>query len=268
VAALDADGDLLWYRSLYRDYGNITNQLGLAASPVLYKNTLLLPMENTGNSFAAGLDATTGQTKWKYDRPREINWVTPALFQSGGRMSAVFATNKDVTAYDPETGTVAWTLGELKPGGAASLTAAGGLLLVPGADLKALKPNSSGGTPEILWESAKVAAPYASPVLYEGRVYNVSKVAATCVDAKTGELVWTQRIKGGSFWASPVAADGKLYAVTEDGIATVLKLGDKPEVLSTNELGDKVLATPAISNGAIFLRTDSKLYCIGGKKAK
>ena len=114
------------------------------------------------------------------------------------------------------------------------------------------------------WKSKKFGLGYTSAVYHEGRVYGVGRVAVTCLDAKDGSEKWVQRVDG-PFSASPVIADGKLYVVSEGGKTTVLKLGDKPEVLATNPVGETVLCTPAISGGAIYLRTDQHLYCIGSK---
>jgi outer membrane protein assembly factor BamB len=267
LAALDADGNLLWYRSLNRDYGNLTNQLGLAASPVLAGNTLLLPMENAGTSYAAGIDVKTGQNKWKVERNRDINWVTPVVVNVAGRIDAAFATAKEITAYDPETGEPRWTHAGITPSSAASLgQAEGGLVIVPGHELCLLRPGAEGTTPEVVWKTAKITEGYASPVAYRGRIYNVGGVGVDCLDAKTGAPVWKQRVKGKQFWASPVAADGKLYVVEEQGLTTVIKLGDKPEVLAQNPLGESVLATPAVAGGCLYLRSDQHLFCIGEKK--
>jgi outer membrane protein assembly factor BamB len=267
LAALDADGNLLWYRSLNRDYGNLTNQLGLAASPVLAGETLLLPMENTGVSYAAGIDVKTGQNKWKVERGRDTNWVTPVVINIAGRVDAAFATAKEITAYDPETGALRWTHTGIAPSQAASPGPAdGGVIIVPGRELCALRPGPEGTTPQVIWKTGKVGQGYASPVAYRDRVYSLGSVAVDCIDAKTGEPVWKQRVKGKQFWASPVAADGKLYVVSEDGFITVIKLGDKPEVLATNAMGETILATPAVANGCVYLRSDQHLFCIGAKK--
>src|SRR3954454_859248 len=110
LAALDADGNLLWYRSLARDYPDIGNQVGMAASPVLAGDTLLLPLENAGDSFAAGLDTRTGRNLWRVGRARDINWATPLVLEAPSRgASALFQTGRDVTAYDPHTGKRQWT---------------------------------------------------------------------------------------------------------------------------------------------------------------
>jgi outer membrane protein assembly factor BamB len=267
LVALDADGSLLWYRSLNRDYGNLMNQIGLAASPVLAGETLLLPMENAGNSYAAGIDVRTGQNKWKVERIRDVNWVTPLVINVAGRVDAAFATPKEITAYDPETGKLRWTHTGISPSEVASPSRGEeGLVIVAGSrELYALRPGPSGTTPEVVWKTGKVQPDFASPVAYRGRVYSVGRLTVDCVDAKTGKSLWKERLKGKHFWASPIIADGKLYVVSEDGFTNVIKLGEKPEVLATNALGETTLATPAIANGCLYLRSDQHLFCIGGK---
>src|SRR5262249_53406646 len=186
----------------------------------------------TGSSYAAGIDIKTGQNKWKVERGRDTNWVTPVVVNVAGRVDAAFATAKEITAYDPETGAVRWTHTRITPSQAASPgQAQGGVVIVPGRELYALRPGPEGTTPEIVWKTGKVRVAYASPVAYQGRVYSVGGVGVDCVDAKTGESLWKERVKGKQFWASPVAADGKVYVVSEEGFTTVLRPGDNPEVL-------------------------------------
>jgi outer membrane protein assembly factor BamB len=268
LAAFNPNGDLLWYRSLERDYPDITNQVGMAASPVLYKDVLLLPMENAGDSFAAGLDADTGKTLWRAPRSRDIDWVTPLVMEANGKAAAVFQTAQDLTAFDPLTGKALWTYAGENMGLIPSIPSpilGDGLIFVAGRNFMALKPADDGTTPEVVWKSPKLNSSYATALFHKGRVYGLVGVGVNCVNAKDGEVVWQQRIKG-SFSASPVLADGKLYVVAEDGATTVIEVGDKPKVLATNALGETILATPAVAGGALFLRSDQHLWCIGAKK--
>jgi outer membrane protein assembly factor BamB len=265
LAALDLDGNLLWYRSLVRDYPDITNQVGLASSPVVAGKTLLLALENAGDSFAAGLDAATGQNKWKLPRARTINWVTPLVLQRDGRAEAVFQTEQDVTAYDPETGKEVWSVTDREPSPIASPVLADGLILVPGREFLALRPGKEGQTPEVVWKSNKLQTGYASPVYHQGKVYVLLAIGLRCADARTGKELWTQRVRTGSS-ATPVIADGRAYVTAEDGNVTVIQLGDQPKVLAVNEMKDTLLATPAVADGALFFRSDSTLYCVGAPK--
>jgi outer membrane protein assembly factor BamB len=265
LAALGKDGTLLWYRSLVGDYPNITNQVGMAASPVLVGDTLLLPLENAGDSFAAGLDKKTGKNKWKVKRRRDINWVTPLVFTRGGQKGAVFSTTKEATAYDVRTGKVLWTVDEDGLSSIPSPAQGGGLIFLPGTELRALKPGAPGSTPEVAWRTDKFPLGFPSPLYHKGRLYGLSQVAVVCLDAKDGKELWRQRLDG-PFSASPLVADGKLYAVSNKGRTTVVELGDTPKVLAKNDLDDTILATPAIANGCIYLRSDKFLYCIAPKK--
>lgn len=267
LVAFDGDGNLLWYRSLVGDYPNITNQVGMAASPILAKDTLIVPMENAVDSFVAGIDIKTGANRWKLDRPRDINWITPTLVTANGKADVVFQSGAGVFGLDPQTGDRRWSGPPDVKGSTIPSPVPGpdGSVLIPGGGLTALKPGPDGVTPETLWKSAKLGSGTASPLYYKGRVYGLSNVGAVALDAKNGEQLWTQRVTG-PFSASPVIGDGKLYVVNEKGVVSVLGLGDKPEVLATNDMGATILATPAIAGGAIFLRSDGHLWCVGSKK--
>jgi outer membrane protein assembly factor BamB len=267
LAAFDADGTLLWYRSLVGDYPNISNQVGMAASPTLSGDTLLVPLENVGESFVAGLDKQTGKNRWKVPREKTINWVSPIVASSGDRPAALFVAGKDITALDPRTGKARWSLATEGSSGIPSPVAGEGLIFVPGKQFFALKPGNGDTTPEVVWQTGKVNFGYASPVYHQMRLYVIPPNNVTCLDAQNGKELWKQRVEG-SYWATPVLADGKLYAVNEKGKTTVLQLGDEPKVLAVNVLDDTILATPAISGGAIYLRSDKMLYCIGEKKGK
>jgi outer membrane protein assembly factor BamB len=265
LAALDADGNLLWYRSLVDDYPNITNQVGMASSPVLHKNTLIVPMENSGDSFVAGLDTATGKNRWKRERARDATWTTPLVVARDGKASVVFQSVKDVTALDPENGKPRWTYTGEGTAPIASPVAAGDLVFVPGKALVAIRPGDDQTTPTKVWESAKLPAGFASPVFYKDRVYGVTGTGVVCLDAAKGEVLWQERAPG-PFAASPIIADGKIYVVNEKGVATVIGLDDKHEVLAKNDLDDTILGTPAIAGGRIYLRSDKWLYCIGPAK--
>jgi outer membrane protein assembly factor BamB len=265
LACLDREGDLLWYRSLVGDYPNVTNQVGMAASPILYQDTLLLPLENVGSSFAAGLDAATGQNRWKNDRRRDLNWVTPQLFLHEGRMEALFQTAADLTAYDPTTGITRWVYTAGKPSSVIPPVVVDGLVLVPNEGLVVLRPPREGGRPEVILRSNRLRAAYSSPLAWDGRVYAVNGSAIlNCVRQSDGKALWQQRLQG-MHWASAVAAGDCLYVVNEQGLTTVLKLGDEAKVLARNWIEDTIMATPALADGAIYLRSDQHLYCIAGQ---
>jgi outer membrane protein assembly factor BamB len=266
LAALDRDGNLLWYRSLARDYPTITNSVGMAASPILWEDVLLLPLQNVGESFVAGLDKLTGKNRWKVDRPRDMNWATPLLRTAADGPEVIFQEGGELVALEPATGRRRWSYrGEgLLP--APSPVTGGGLIILPGG--VALRPGSAKQEPSVAWTSSRLRTGLNSFLYYKDRIYAANAAAVlNCAEAASGKVLWTLRVKG-PFSASPVAGDGKVYLVNEEGLATVVEAGEKGRILATNPVGETVLATPAIADGALFLRSDRHLYCIaeGGRK--
>jgi len=269
LIALGSNGDLLWYRSLGRDYPALGNNVGMAASPVLCKEVLILPMVNPGDSFIAGLDKYSGRNLWKSEQPRDLNWVTPLVNNDNGASEVLFLSSAGLTACDPETGRVRWSFAEQKLSGVPSPVRGNGLLFVAAGGVSALRPGSGNQSASMAWQSGKLASGYSSPLFYEGRVYAINTAGVlNCADALNGKSLWQERLKGktNQYWASPVVAEGKLYAVDEGGTTTVVQIGPQPLVLATNSLDETILATPAISGGAIYLRSDHHLYCNAKKR--
>lgn len=263
LAAFDPDGNLKWYRSLVGDYPAITNQVGMAASPVLAKDKLIVPMDNDGDSFLAAVDVKYGKNVWKVDRPRSINWVTPLVRDTAGKTEVLFAGPNGLTAYDADNGTKRWLY---KDGAGAIPTGSliGDTLFLPTGGVSAVKLGPDGPAGQPVMKAKEMASRHGSPLVYQGRVYAVDGngfIAAA--DAKTGRTLFKERKKA-PFSASPVAGDGKVYCVNEKGVTTVLKAGtDEFDVLADNDLGEEVLGTPAISGGCLFIRTDKTLFCVG-----
>src|SRR5262249_11132239 len=213
LACLDADGNLAWYRSLVGDYPTVTNQVGMAASPVLCKDAVVLPMQNAGESFLAALDRRTGRNRWKVSLPRDINWTTPLVVGNGGREEVVFQIPQEVAAYDAETGQKRWSYAA-KLTNVPSPIMANGLIMVPTGELLALRPRA-GQEPEVAWKAKLSTQGFPTPLYYQDRLYLVKgKVGLVCADPADGKEVWLQRALG-LFAASPVAADGKVYLVSE-----------------------------------------------------
>jgi outer membrane protein assembly factor BamB len=263
LVCLDHDGNLQWARSLVGDYPTVGNNVGMAASPVLAGDAVVVHMENAGESFAVAIDRTTGQNRWLLDRPRVINWNTPFVHNADGQTQLLLMTPKELTAHHPENGKKIWSF---SPGGLStspSVVAGEGLLFVPGSKLTALRPGSDGVEPEVVWQNPKLNPGFASPVLLKGRIYTVTNGGiVSCAEARTGKIVWTHRLDG-AYAASPLAAEGRLYFVSEGGVTTVLEDGGaEPKVLAANELTETILASPVASGGAIFLRSDQHLWCL------
>jgi len=264
LVCYDKAGDLVWYRSLVGDYPTVGNNVGMAASPTLHEDTLLISLENAGESFLAGIDKRTGENRWRVQRPRDINWVSPLVIQNQGKAEVVVQGSDGMTAYDPANGEKKWNAPKLRSGTYASPTYADGVVYAPSDKFTALRP--SAGEPEVLWQQIKLRPNYCSPIVHQGLVYIVNgNGIVNCASAKSGEILWTHRLDG-PFAASPLLGDGKLYLVNEKGVGTVLAAGDQLKVLATNMLDDTILATPVASDGAIFFRSDAAIYCIGEKK--
>jgi outer membrane protein assembly factor BamB len=268
LVCLDAQGDLLWFRSLTRDYPTVGNNVGMASSPILSKDRLILVLENAGESYGLGIDKLTGKNRWKVTRPRGINWVTPLLITNNGREEVLFQGPADVAAHDPQTGRKAWSFQGSGLSTIPTPVFGGGLIFVPGGKFLALRPGGADASPRSVWENAKLQTSYASPLYYQGYLYTVNSVdVLTCTDALTGKIQCQERLKG-PFAGSPIAADGKIYLVNEQGLTSVVQAGKTAKVLAANTLPDTILACPVIANGAIYLRSDKHLYCIGKKNTK
>ncbi len=263
LAAFDADGTLRWYRSLVGDYPTVTNQVGMASSPVLVKDRLIVPMDNSGESFIAAVDTKYGKNVWKAERPREINWVTPLVRTVGTATEVLFDGPSGLTAYDAVSGEQRWT-SKLTKGSIPTGVLDGDTLYVPTAGVTAYKLGAKGpeGTP--VMKADKMLTGMPSPLVYLGKVYSTNgNGVVSCANAKTGKLLYKESLKG-AFSASPVAGDGKVYLLNETGICTVIDgTADTFEILASNELGGETLGTPAIANGRIYIRTDKTLYAIG-----
>jgi outer membrane protein assembly factor BamB len=263
LVAFDSDGTLRWYRSLVGDYPTITNQVGMASSPVLVKDRLIVPMDNAGDSFISAVDTKYGKNVWKVERPRDINWVTPLVRELPGKTEVLFAGSAGLTSYDAANGDKRWVY----KGGVGSIPTAaldGDSLYLPVAGVSKVKLNESGVVGEPEWKAATLQNGMSSPLVYGGKVYAANGQGfVSCADAKTGKQLYKERVKG-AFSASPIAGDGKVYCLNETGVCTVLKAeSNEFEILASNDLGEETLGTPAIANGLIIIRTDKAVYAIG-----
>ncbi len=263
LACFDVDGTLRWYRSLTGDYPTITNQVGMAASPVLVKDRLIVPMDNVGDSFLAAVDTKYGKNVWKVERKRDINWVTPVVRTVGNTTEVLFDSPSGLTAYDAANGEKRWDY-KLSRGSIPTSVLDGDTLYLPLAGITALKLGDKGPVGEPVLKTKNVQPGMSSPLVFAGKIYATNgQGLVTCADAKTGKSLYKERLKG-AFSASPVAGDGKVYCLNETGVCTVIDAkAETFEILSSNELGEETLGTPAIAGGRIFIRTDKTLYAIG-----
>jgi outer membrane protein assembly factor BamB len=265
LVSFDRDGTIVWYRSLARDYPGLSNQVGVASSPVVWEDLVILDLETDSDAFALAIDRQTGLNRWKTPRREGINWTTPVLARRGDATDLLLQSRHDLSAYDPRTGAILWT----HPGGSldsiASPVAGEGRIYVPAGEMLAIEPGSADSAPRVLWKAARLRASTASPLHYDGRVFAVSSAGVLgCADAATGEMLWQERLEG-AFSASPVAGDGKIYCVNEEGVTFVVDARGEKRVQAANPLGAAILASPAIAGGVIYLRSDGHLHAIGAR---
>lgn len=269
MACLDLDGNLLWFRGLTHDYPNASNSLGMSSSPVVVGDIVIAQVESDSESFAVGLDVTTGQQRWKIDRPKMSNWTSPVLMlgKTPSEDLVVMQSGAGLTAYHPQTGEAAWTFNE----GCSTIPStgvSGEYLLVPSNGLTALKIDSTSKSPQKLWNESKLGPSTPSPVVVDGKVYIINRAGVlTCASVADGKTLWQLRVNGkGGFSATPVVAGGNIYLINEEGASTVVKLGgEKGEIIGSGELGEQILCTPAIANGGLFVRSHGHLYKIANK---
>lgn len=266
LVALDLDGNVQWIRGLAVDYPNVGNSLGMSSSLVFAEGTVVAQVENDSQSLALGVDAATGQNRWKLERPKRANWSSPVLFKepSSGRELVCLQSSKGLLAVDPVSGKEVWNY----PEGSSTVPSsavANGVIFVPSFGITALKPGAPGEAPQQLWRAGTLRPGTSSPAVIGDRLYSLNDAGVLSAgEVSDGKRVWQLRLKG-PFSASPVAAGRYLYVPNEKGLLQVVDTS-KPEgeVVSEMDLGETILSTPSISGNAMFLRSDGKLWKIGG----
>jgi outer membrane protein assembly factor BamB len=269
IVALDFQGHLVWSRHLGVEFSSFTPPWGHGASPVLYKETIIFLCDHPKKSYLLALDKSTGKEGWKVDRGQgRISHCTPLVVPGPKGDELIINSSERVDAYNPENGEFLWHAGSQRQTPVPSAVFHKDVIYLShgyrNSDFFAIRAGGRGdATSNILWQVPNGASYVPSILYYDGLIYVTNEIGiVTCVDAETGKQVWRQRL-GGIFFASPVAGDGKIYMVSETGETFVLKAGREASILATNDLGERFLASPAISNGRLFLRSDGTLFCIG-----
>lgn len=262
VICLDLEGNLIWCRGLGLDYPNASSSLGMSSSPVVVDGTLVLQLDTDSESFAAGLNALTGETRWKLDRDKSAIHASPALFRSStnSQPQVVLHSKKSLLSIDPKTGKENWRV-EQPCGTVSSTTVAGDLLVTPFNALTVLRPMATTGAPEIVWSEARLSPDTPTPIAYQGRVYVLKGSVLSCADLNTGKIEWQMRLKCKGAYASPLAGNGHLYLADENGLLQTIRLGGKKgDVASSLDLGEAIKCTPALAGGAFYVRSDKHLW--------
>jgi outer membrane protein assembly factor BamB len=267
TAALTTSGEIVWKTRLPYE-----SQHGGGGSPALYKDLLIVNCDGADQAYIIALDKNTGKTKWKSGRRRPFDqaYSTPLVIRVGDRDQIVSVGAYRATAYEPESGKEIWRV-RYSDGFSnvpRPVFGHGMVYIATGFQqptLIAVRADGSGDVTDthIQWTLNR-GAPYTpSPLLLGDELYVVSDLGiAACLDARTGEAHWQARLSGNQS-ASPVFADGRIYFLGEEGVATVIAPGKVFRKLATNTLDGAILASMGVANGAIFIRTDSHLYRIG-----
>jgi outer membrane protein assembly factor BamB len=275
------DGKLLWTRTwapqpIYLDFGT-------ASSPIVYRGRVYQLHDNDGEAFLSALDAKTGKEIWNVKRtdaaPMKSGWATPFIWENGIRTEIVTIGRAHVISYDTD-GNELWRLRGMTQA-TPSPVAADGLLYVGSGSqgeanrpLVAIRPGARGdislakdqtSNEFVAWGQPRFSGYTPSPLVYRGRVYAINDNGILQVaDAKTGVEIFKARIGGGGFTfsSSPLASQGRVYFMSEDGDGFVLRAGDKYDEISKNSLGEMTLATPAVDADSLYIRTQTKLFRI------
>jgi outer membrane protein assembly factor BamB len=222
-------------------------------------------------SFIAAYDLTDGSERWRTDRDEIPSWGTPVVYRGAPR-DELITNAKTIRSYDPATGKELWTLGPNSEVVVGSPVVGDGIVYItagyppirpiyavrPGGEGDISLPDGSETNENIVWSKNRGGTYIPTPLLYRGIFYtNANNGRLTAYDAASGEMLYRARIgaTGGSYVASPVAADGKIYFSTEDGTVHVVKAGPEYELLASNEMGEIIWATPAITNSVLIVRT-------------
>ena len=289
LKAFDFAGKEVWARDIQKDYGEFGLNWGYASSPLLHEDSLYVQvlhgMRTDEPSYVLRVNKATGKTVWKVDRPTDAiqespdSYSTPALLRHGKATEIVVTGGDVVTGHDLATGKELWRGKGLNPENApfyrivASPIVYDGVVYAP-TRVKPLLAFRAGGRGDVtashlLWSTPN--GPDVPTPVTDGKYFYIvnDKGIVYCLDAKTGKEVYgQQRLKPGTYSASPVLADGKIYVTSEDGLTSVFKAGPAFEVLAENSLGEYCLSSPAVSDGQLFIRTAGALYCIGKRAAK
>lgn len=270
LVALDMTGRVVWKRHLGIENGPFRINWGHGSSPALYKDLLILQCYHEPTAYLLALDKQTGKEKWRVDKePGTTSFCTPFVARGIHGDELIVNSSQRVEGYDPVSGKLLWHAGEeVRYAIPVPAYAEGTLYMSRGyrnGPYMALRVGGRGDVngSHIVWHVPR-GAPYISSLVYhDGLVYMANGLGIVkCVDAGTGERVWQDRV-GGIYSASPVVAENRIYLLNESGETVVMRSGRTPIILQRNELNERTVASPAVSNGQIFIRSDEHLICIG-----
>jgi len=253
---------------------------GPASSPIIWKDLVILQCDTQTDSFILALNATTGEKVWKTDRDEIPSWGTPTVATTASGEELIANASNFIRGYDPRTGKELWRLGKSSKITAPTPIFADDVLVVAsgrgperpifvvkaGARGDLTLPEGKTSSDTILWSRTGRGSYMPTPLIYNGILYVLANNGTfDAYRLKTGEEIYRQRLPvvGSGFSASPVAADGKIYLSNEDGEIIVVTAGEKFAHVATNSIGELLMATPAISDGVMYVRSNAGLFAIG-----
>ena len=266
VVALDLDGNLQWMRGLALDFPRSGNDIGLSSSPLVVGNTVVIQCEAQGNSFVTGINTVDGSTRWSQKRPQASSWASPIalpltdasgnsvegiVLQSSGKLSAHRADNgEELWAIELDCATIPSPVYDH-------------LLYVAAGGLQAIDVKQDVSSQQsVVWQTGKLKPGSPSPVVLNDEIFIVNRAGVlTCGSIKSQDISWRQRL-GGHFWATPVLAGQHIYCINSDGKCFVVERGEKAKIVFEGEFGEDILASPAVANNALFVRSHHHLWKI------
>jgi outer membrane protein assembly factor BamB len=283
----DFAGKLVWKRDLSTlDSSFVIDQeyeWGFGNSPVIHEGLAILQCDLSHDSFIAAFSLEDGAKIWSTPRDEIPSWSSPVIWRNSQRVEIVTNAAQYARSYDPKTGTELWRLAKKSEVTIPAPVCGKDLLYItsgnrPIQPIFAIKPGAAGDislkeqetkNSHVLWSKMRGGPYMPTPILYGPFFYTCSNSGIlACYEATTGKEIYKVRMGGGSYTASPVAADGRLYFISEQGETRVVKAGPTFELLAVNTLDDYVMATPAISNGSLFVRSQHFLISLGKKAAE
>jgi outer membrane protein assembly factor BamB len=268
LVAFDFDGNKVWEKRL----GPFPNEWGSASSPILHGSALILNCDTDGEDFLLAVDKATGRTLWQTRRTATRAWPAPVIWSVNGQHQVVVSGSERVVAYDAANGSEIWRVEGLSTWVSPTPVIAHGLAFVTssgqgGNVTMAIRPGGRGDVTatHVAWQNARAATYISSPVVVGEYLFTVRNGGVvTCLDAKSGALLWQERVPGGGdYYASPVAVENRVYVTSEDGVVSVVAAKPAFELLGSSDLGERTMASPAVSQGQMFIRTDTHLWAIG-----
>jgi outer membrane protein assembly factor BamB len=266
------DGRLIWEK----DFGDMDTggDMGEGASPVLYKDRLIVNWDHYGEDFIAAFEAASGKEIWRKKRDERISWTTPLIAEEGGRIQVITVAEKWIQSYDITNGDVLWKTEGMRYNNISTPVAADGIVYagsglqrgrIQAIRLKGAQGDISASS-SILWTFDQFYPYVPSPLLLDGLLYFTKDRVGflTCLDAATGQAYYSnKRLEGiGHVFASPSAVGDKIYILGRTGVAMVIRSGPEFHVLSKNTLDDHFDASPVIVGDELYLRGHQYLYCI------